>query len=198
MMKRGDRPASTSVFRHKPPRGFRPVADFWPLAHHGAVIRSFSRVSALAALALGSVSISHGVALATPGEERWIAGSRTATSITGDILLSPSRLRAASVTIPLRVAGDLDRFGDYDGTVSARILEVTRLTNPKMLRGNRFGCGGQPIRWIAVWRFDRGRQLAMATFDGRQMPTSVRHGLCATYYYLRPDYSRTLSARHGG
>ena len=123
---------------------------------------------------------------AQAGEERWIAGSRTATSITGDILLSPQRLRFEGIDIPLKFVADVPRFGGYAGPVAARVLAVTPPTNPELLNGNTFGCG-KPVQWIAVWQFENGKQLAMTVFDDPQMPTSEKSpGFCASYYYLRP------------
>ena len=87
-------------------------------------------------------------AVAKAGEERWIAYSRTATAITGDILLSPTRLRAAGADFPLKVVADLPNFEtDLDSRVPARVLFVTRRMDPKLRNGNTLGCGpGRPIR----------------------------------------------------
>lgn len=135
-----------------------------------------------ALLACGS-----GHASATAGEERWIAYSRTAMAVTGDILLSQTRLRAAGVDFPLRVAADLPNFeNEFDRRVPARILAVTRGMDPKLRNGNTLGCGrGRPIRWIVVWRYDRGKALGMETFAGPQMPKSAKDGFCGSYFYFR-------------
>jgi hypothetical protein len=143
-----------------------------------------------------------GHANAKPGEELWIAQSRTAYSITGDILLSPTRLRMAGVNVPLRVVADLPHYRDSDDRlVPARVLEVTSPRDFKFVSGNRFGCGRR-IRWIVVWRFDDGKQLGMDTFEGNVKPQSERQppspsdtllsyrkqgpGFCGSYYYVRP------------
>jgi hypothetical protein len=126
-------------------------------------------------------------AAAKSSEERWIASSKTAMSITGDIRLSPTRLRMAAVVFPLKVAADLPRFDGDNGPVAARVLKVTRPADPKLLNGNRLGCN-LPIRWIVVWRFDGGSQLGMDTFTGTAMPTSVNDkGFCGSYFYVRPS-----------
>ena len=120
------------------------------------------------------------------GEERWIAQSTTATAITGDILLSPTRLRMAGVNVPLRVAADNPHFGSHRGPVAARILAVTKPSNPRLLNGNTFGCG-KPVRWIAVYQFDSGKQLGMVVFDERTLPTAEGGpGFCGSYFYVRP------------
>ncbi|MFL6750777.1 MAG: hypothetical protein ACJ8E9_06925, partial [Sphingomicrobium sp.] len=45
-------------------------------------------------------------ASAKTGLERWIALSRTATAITGDIVLSPTQLRTEAASFSLKVARD--------------------------------------------------------------------------------------------
>ncbi|HEX8669161.1 MAG TPA: hypothetical protein VF727_12410 [Allosphingosinicella sp.] len=141
-------------------------------------------VAIAATLLLGTWS----QAFAKTGEERWTAYSRTAMAITGDILLSPTRLRAAGVDFPLRVAADLPDFqNDHERPVPARVLAVTRPMNPKLRNGNTLGCGrGRPIRWIVVWQYDDGKGLGMDTFEGKQMPRSVKDaGFCGSYFYFR-------------
>ena len=139
---------------------------------------------------------------AKPGNELWVAQSRTAYSITGDIHLSPTRLRMAGVNVPLRVVTDLSHYRASDDTlVRARVLELTSRRDFKLLNGNSFGCG-KPIRWIVVWRFDGGKKLGMDTYEGAVRPRSERPhapptdtllpyrdhgpGFCASYYYMRP------------
>jgi hypothetical protein len=118
-------------------------------------------------------------------QERWLATSNTAISITGDILLSPTRLQMAGQALPLRVVADLPSFDGDLGRVSARVLAVTRPRELRLQNGNRFGCG-KPIRWIVVWQRDGGKTLAMDTFMGQKMPTSVHSGgFCASYFYSR-------------
>ena len=155
-----------------------------------------------AALALFAIQTD---ASARPGEEVWVAQSRTAYSITGDIRLSQTRLRMAGLDVPLRVVADLPRYrASDDRLVPARVLEVTSPRDLKLVNGNRFGCG-KPIRWIVVWQFDSGKQLGMDTFEGGKRPQSEPQlasssdnllsnreqssGFCASYYYVRPPPS---------
>ncbi len=69
--------------------------------------------------------------------ERWTETSRTATAITGDIDLSPTKLVAAGKTFPLTVAADVAAFGTSAGPKSARIMRVTE-------RSTRSFCVGTP------------------------------------------------------
>ena len=123
-------------------------------------------------------------AVAAPVTERWTATSRTATAITGDIDLSPTKLVAAGKTFPLTVAADVGAFGTSAGPKPARVMRVTREVNPVLLRGNTL-CS-PAARWIALYRSDAGKGLTLAVFSGQAQP----HGeddpsLCATYYYTR-------------
>ena len=125
---------------------------------------------------------------AKTGEERWIAYSRTAIAITGDIILSSTRLRTSGNDFPLKLAADVPNYeSDLDGSVQARVLAVTRKMDPKLRNGNRLGCGhSQPIRWIVVWRSQHGKALGMDTFSAGHMPKSVKDpGFCGSYSYFR-------------
>jgi hypothetical protein len=136
-------------------------------------------------ITLASIFVAAGAAYAKGSDERWSPYSRTATSITGPILLSKTRLQAAKVEYPLRIAADLQNFSADEGMVSAQVFAVKSPKNPVLLNGNRL-CNG-PVRWMAVWR--KGpNMLVMAAFAGRQMPTSIgASGICGTFYYERPS-----------
>lgn len=122
--------------------------------------------------------------VAATATERWRATSRTATSITGDIELSPSKLVAAGKTFPLAVAADVAGFETSGGPKSARIMRVTRDVNPVLLRGNTL-CSSA-ARWIALYRSDAGEGLTLAVFSSQTQPQGESDpGLCATYYYTR-------------
>lgn len=127
------------------------------------------------------------------GEEEWQAFSTTAMGITGDILLSPYRLRAAGHDFPLRLVTDVPAFETDQGLLPARILRVTKVMDPELLNGNRLGCR-RPIRWVVVARLKdnplpkRGKMLHMAVFAGSKMPKSEEDpGLCGTFTYTSPD-----------
>ena len=163
--------------------GSPPVADTDPARHSAGMNPLLPRAAAIAALLL---ACSPGAAALKKGEERWVASSRTAMGITGDLLLSQPRLVAAGRAYPLRVATDLAGYGSELGRVAAPVLEVTRPLDPPLQRGNHHGCG-KPIRWIVVWRQDGGKGLGMETFSSAAMPRSAKSpGFCASYFYMRP------------
>lgn len=121
---------------------------------------------------------------AAPVTEHWSATSRTATAITGDIDLSPTKLIAAGKTFPLAVAADVEAFGTTGGPKPARIMRVTREVNPVLLRGNTL-CS-PAARWIALYRTDASKGLTLAAFSGQTQPQGEDDpSLCATYFYTR-------------
>jgi hypothetical protein len=124
-------------------------------------------------------------ATAATGTERWSATSSTAMAITGDISLSPTRLvMAGGRVLSLTVDSDTKRFTTPTGNQAARLLRVTRPANPTLLNGNTL-CGA-PVRWIAVYRSNHGRDLNLAAFSGAARPTGeAGPGLCGTFLYSR-------------
>lgn len=166
---------------------YPPVADIADVGATGHVKpMTWARARPMIAAVLLGVLAGH--AHAKNGEEHWIAYSRTAMAITGDILLSPTRLRASGVDFPLRVTADLPAYETHLGrSVSARVLAVTRRMDPKLLNGNTLGCGRTlPIRWIVVWRSERGKVLGMDTFSAGPMPTSSKiERFCGSFSNFR-------------
>ena len=146
-------------------------------------------------IAIGALAFLVAGAHQAPGqtiEERWIASSRTATAITGDIWLSSNRLRAVNGAMSFRLVANNARFEIYGKPVAARIFALTPPSNATLLNGNSFGCG-KPVRWVVVWQFEEGNKLAMAAFDEVPIPTSQSSpGFCASYYYVRPFRRRDL------
>lgn len=122
--------------------------------------------------------------MAAPGVERWTAISTTAMGITGDIALSPTRLLAAGKAFSLAVVADVTEFATNEGPQAARILRVTRPINPVLKNGNKL-CDA-PVRWIAVYRSDHGKNLNMAAFTGARQPNGeTGSNLCGTFLYAR-------------
>jgi hypothetical protein len=121
---------------------------------------------------------------ARAGEERWIATSTAGMAITGDILLSQTRLRTERADFPLKVVAGLKRFEGALGPVPARVLAVTAPKSPALLNGNKL-CRG-PVRWIVVSRTNDGG-LELDAFESKRMPTSVSTDeACGSLFYSRP------------
>lgn len=125
-------------------------------------------------------------AYAQAGTEHWVATSSTAMAITGDIVLSPTRISMAGKTLPLRVVADVPAFQTAnDGVIGARVLQIVKPAAPVLLNGNRL-CRAT---WIAVWRTHAFGQtnLDMAVYSGSTMPKAEDElGLCGTYMYSKP------------
>ena len=138
-----------------------------------------------------SLALLEGRASAKPVEEEWIANSTTAISITGDVILSPTRLRMGGANLRLRLVADVPRFVGAFGPVQARIFSVARPRNPVLLNGNTI-CA-QPIRWIVVSHTKNG-ELELDAFEGREIPASLdSKGACGAFFYSRPLRSSVAS-----
>ena len=134
---------------------------------------------------LSAILIACGASGSAAGERegQWSALSRTAQSITGDIILSPTRLRAETAEFRLGPGVDQLQFVGVLGRVPARALPVRSPRNPTMLNGNRI-CRG-PVRWFVV-ALTRDGDLEIDAFEGKAMPRSVRSaGFCGAFFYSR-------------
>jgi hypothetical protein len=122
----------------------------------------------------------------------WIAMSRTAMSITGDITVSPSEITISNMAYSLIASRDIDaeHLGDAGNIVSQSQPSSARLykTNiPKV-------CGNDEAKWMLVVYNDTpgesySHRLSLAFFSGNQEPSldynvvSVGHDLCGTFGY---------------
>lgn len=115
--------------------------------------------------------------------ERWSALSKTADSVTGDIMISKGRVtmsrRIFRTGRPITLHGfvaDLE-----PPPVEAEARPVLTPSNPMLLNGNRL-CP-QATRWIVLWKTKEG--LGMSAFTSRDTPHDIRsRDGCGTYYYV--------------
>jgi len=120
---------------------------------------------------------------ATGLEGNWSALSRTALSITGDIALSPTRLRTEAADFRLGPGVEQIRFVGVRGRLASRALPVRNPRSPPMLNGNRI-CRG-PVRWFVVGLTHDG-DLELDAFESEAMPESVHSaGFCGGFFYSR-------------
>lgn len=167
-------------------------------------MRTKPTLFALAAFLCASAASTQAQARVGSDAKLWIAASRTALSITGDIRLSNSRIQMAGTVVPLRAAGMLPGWRTFDGKfVTARLFEVTRPARLTLRNDNSFGCA-EPVRWIVTWRSPDGRDLSLNTYTGRGeprsgQPSSLRPDqaaeLCGTYLYTRPTRRQAAHSR---
>ena len=121
------------------------------------------------------------LALTVPGfADDYVATSKTAMSITGDISFDDSGITFAngeSLAFSDLVA---DHF-EVDGEdVPASVYRIAVPADPELENGNQL-CGSGPVTFLANWaEGDAGSVIAV--FTGRREPTS-NAGMCASYNY---------------
>lgn len=125
----------------------------------------------------------------------WRAASKTASSITGDVALSDSRMAINFVTFTIARIRDLEpgevsAVFDADANAGGR-GHLYRLSIPadrKFLHKNTL-CGSEDTQWMAA--FVGGRDLHIAFFSGPKMPVFTPEAmanttdLCGTFLYTR-------------
>jgi hypothetical protein len=125
----------------------------------------------------------------------WRAASNTASSITGDIQFSDSKLTINFNSFPIALAHALkpeEVSAVFDEDVNtAGSGTLYRLNVPpalKLLHRNTL-CGTEETRWMAT--YVSGRTLQAAFFSGEEVPVftfdaiSNSSNLCGTYTYVR-------------
>jgi hypothetical protein len=111
--------------------------------------------------------------------------SKTAMSITGDIVLDDYRLTFAngkSLDLePYEMAREGDRSASGD-VISGDVFKIEPPANLKLLHGNSF-CAA-PATYVVLWTPGES-ELTLNIYSGDAAPTGTRDvdALCATYSY---------------
>jgi hypothetical protein len=114
----------------------------------------------------------------------WRPISTNAVSITGPIVLQPSKLHVTGGDFPLTLAGMAASFKPDQGPIPARIYAVSKPVNPPLLNGNKL-CGADPATWIVAVPVPPDG-LEIDVFTSAEKPTSVKSpGQCGTFSYKR-------------
>lgn len=114
----------------------------------------------------------------------WRPNSTTATTITGPVIVQPTRLHAGNADFPLHLDSSVADFKPGQGSIPARIYAVTSTTNPTLLNGNKL-CGDAAPTWIVVVP-QPPMGLEIDAFTGADKPANATSpGLCKTYSYVR-------------
>lgn len=119
--------------------------------------------------------------------ERWQAVSRTATSITGDVLFSPDRIMfKGGRSLALAPAGTIPSFEINGQSVPGAIYRLTRPGDPKLVAGNRLCGSGPPVTFLVVTKpkptFGDKAPRSLSVFTGDAPPSSA-DATCADYNY---------------
>ena len=139
-----------------------------------------SRAVCAAALLAAALT---GPAAAQP-PEHWIAASKTAMSITGNVRFSPTRITfSTGAWLPLRFVGTVGGLtwlpGD-DGTAPADLYRITKPQNPSLVSGNGL-CGAKALTWLSVAR--KNGEIFLTLYDVDALPTPKPDVSCAGYSY---------------
>ncbi len=125
----------------------------------------------------------------------WRASSQTASSITGDIVITDAKLTMnflAWPLVPVRALKpiEISAVFDADGNVAqaGNLYKVSIASGQRLLHKNTL-CGTEQTQWMATW-ID-GRSLHVAFFSGSTPPVftfdAIRNStdVCGTFLYSR-------------
>ena len=117
--------------------------------------------------------------------EHWSAMSKTAMSITGDIVIDGDRLTFADGKSLKLEPYEMARTGDWAASgdaVAGDVFRVVPPSSPKLLHGNSL-CA-EPASFVVLWTFGEG-ELTLNVYSGDAAPTGTpdADALCATYSY---------------
>ena len=125
----------------------------------------------------------------------WHALSKTARSITGDVVLSSERLSINYINFaiaqirPLRPQEASSAFADEAPAGGAGNLYRLSVPANKKFLGNNTLCGAEDTQWMVT--YVSGKTLQLAFFSGETMPVltpeavATATNLCGTYTYHR-------------
>jgi hypothetical protein len=117
--------------------------------------------------------------------DRWAAASKTAISITGDIVIDHDTVTFAGGTRLKLKPYEMARNGDWAGTgdeVAGDVFKLQPPSSPKLLRGKPL-CT-EPATFVVLWTFGEG-ELTLNVYSGDAAPTGLpdADALCASYSY---------------
>jgi hypothetical protein len=147
-------------------------------------------------LAISLVGIREGAAQTSgPTQKKWLAGSTTAMSITGDIKMSSSKLTMVGRDYLLTLVRDITaehlsdagKIVDETKPTGARLYRITIPARAKLVNGNTI-CSPKDANWLlAVTRKENILSLAFFSGDGEPNLVTARESneLCGTFGYFR-------------
>lgn len=118
----------------------------------------------------------------------WLAISKTAMAITGDIVLDDYRLTFANGSSldlePYEMAREGD-WADDDTKIAGDVFKIDPPANPKLMHGNAF-CDA-PANYVVIWSPTQD-ELTLSVYSGDAAPigNAKVDRLCATYLYETP------------
>ena len=153
------------------------------------------RLKLTVGLIAGLMALVSSLSCAAQDKGYWRAASRTASSITGDIVLSDSKVMidyTAFSLVQARTLVTAEVSAAFDADVNAGgtgvLYRVTVPAAKRFLHHNTL-CGTEDTQWMAT--FVSGRTLEVAFFSGPNAPTFTVEALqnstdlCGTFEYGR-------------
>jgi hypothetical protein len=129
--------------------------------------------------------------------QTWLAASKTAMSITGNITFASNKMTIREKVFPLKLVREIDsqHLEDVGKIVdrpqppsSARLYKTAISKHASLVNGNTICGPGADARWVLV--VSGSRELSLAFFSGDSEPNldiqSVEsdNNLCGTYAYV--------------
>ena len=123
--------------------------------------------------------------------EKWQAASTTATSVTGNVTFTPSKIQFQNgQSLPLALAGHAADFKSMGDKVNATVYRVTAPADLKLKGGNHLCGNGShtlPVTYIVVWipeAVGDKPPRSMAAFSGKDQPKADDSpDSCGVYNY---------------
>jgi len=117
--------------------------------------------------------------------EHWGAMSKTAMSITGDIVIDGDRLTFAGGKSIALQPYEMARKGDWAASgeeIAGDVFKVAPPSSLKLKRGKPL-CA-QPATYVVLWTFGEG-ELTLNVYSGAAAPIGIpdADALCGTYSY---------------
>jgi hypothetical protein len=128
-------------------------------------------------------------------QEKWVAASTTAMSITGDIRISSGKLAMVGRHYPLTLVRNIDaehlidagKIVDETKPTGARLYRTKIPARAKLVNGNTI-CGPKGANWLLAVT-QNAHSLSLAFFSGDGEPNlataSESTELCGTFGYFR-------------
>lgn len=142
-----------------------------------------------------TLALACGLSCAAQDKGYWQAASNNASSITGDISISDTKLTIAYKGFPMAPIRDLKPAevsavfdADVNSAGSGKLYRVKIPAEQRFLRKNTL-CGTQDTQWMAAYPV--GKSLQVAFFSGDEAPVltfeAISHSqnLCGTFTYVR-------------
>lgn len=163
--------------------------------------RNQLRIAMLALVMVASAAPAQAKTSTTAITGRFLAVSKTASSIIGDVSIVPGRIigslgirlstkRAGTVSTKASAGRDNGSFGDLLNITGTRQLQVLAVTSERVTKAapNGGACNPKRTSYVVLGLSTDRSKLSMATFSGTGVPGSAggKSALCGTFLFEKP------------